>query len=563
MKYQIIRISNKEPLKIGSGGTKEGQKEPCKDYIPGSTLRGAVIGQLLRLNICKEDELPPILDQMICYNAYPYRHNRLYTPTPLHLRLNKHEWRKQRALSSNLDNKKVELYNLPTDHSKDAKNNIPFQFVARKDGYLQGIRVAKAYTQHHSQVRNRDSKEKANLFNYQAILPDQMFQAIIAYSEDIEKSITAMFEQASIWYLGGSKGSGYGRCEIEIVGEATSDFIKAKELLGFVPSPALTDLDDPSLMKDTIESDLSKHVNRIVITCLSDCLFRNEFGQPVPYIPIAELQQLVDAPVSLQLVHQYVLTGISAGYNAKWQARYPKESVLKAGSILVYEIEGIESSVSVEVVNQLIRRLEQQPVGYRIQDGYGWLAVNVSYPSQLQVSEASEESIDSWDRRLDKTELSFKAMQEDPDSQIVFQILNKGLDRKRVRWLQFIFERSSQKDGHQSIVVNIQSRHHYNNMVAVIRSGSFDADHYLDRDYMKNNAKFSIEGCNFSEICQFINNKENSTQNEKLNSFVKRMLGSKSGRLHYGDPAVFENRQKFVKEILEEGLLLSARRHEK
>ncbi len=91
--YRVIEITNKEPLKIGSGGSKSGQIEPSKDYIPGSTIRGAFINKFIRFGIFNEQTSKRILSQVDFYNAYPFLAGSLFFPTPYHLRVDKHDWR--------------------------------------------------------------------------------------------------------------------------------------------------------------------------------------------------------------------------------------------------------------------------------------------------------------------------------------------------------------------------------------------------------------------------------------------------------------------------------------
>lgn len=80
MWYQVIEIRNLEPLKIGAGGNKAHWDEPCKDYIPGSTLRGGAIARMQRLNLFGDSK--SVLQHMECSNAYLYQNGQLYLPSP-------------------------------------------------------------------------------------------------------------------------------------------------------------------------------------------------------------------------------------------------------------------------------------------------------------------------------------------------------------------------------------------------------------------------------------------------------------------------------------------------
>lgn len=157
-KYLVIEINNKEPLKIGSGGSKA-QTEPAKEYIPGSTIRGAVIAQLLRHGIYDESTIKEALQKIQCYNAYPYRAGKLFIPTPQHLRMSKHEWRKKKA-SNEKNPCTLNLINLLENQSPEMKNPLEYRFIAVQDRRLTGVKIPKTYRQHHTK-----GKEKDNLFS--------------------------------------------------------------------------------------------------------------------------------------------------------------------------------------------------------------------------------------------------------------------------------------------------------------------------------------------------------------------------------------------------------------
>ncbi|MBJ6359931.1 hypothetical protein ACFOQM_01155 [Paenibacillus sp. GCM10012307] len=541
MNYQVVQIINKEPLKIGAGGSKSGPTEPCKDYIPGSTIRGAMISAMLRLGICDEASLAPVLQGMSCYNAYPYQRGSLYFPVPQHLRVNKHEWRKAK-INPNL-HPALKLTNLIEEQNPEFKNSPEFRFVAIQQEGLHGIHVAKAYTLHHSKSLNFDQKEKENLFSYQAIVPGQTFRAIIAYEDDVAASVNSTLQQLRDCYLGGSKGSGYGLSYVEKIGDATTVYSEAKERLGF----------NTSVLGDS---------EYVMITCLSDCLFRNEYGQPVNYIPEQELYRTCG--IKAQLVQQFVQTGLSEGYNAKWQARYPKETTLKAGSVLVYKLQ---EHLAQQELENAVNKLEQSLSGFRTRDGFGWLGINIAYPNQFSmIKQRAETYAPVAEFPSEKGNDSCPSLLKG-DAKKVMSIIRDGLKSSKTRWLHLLCDRSFQSQQPQSgftLSPNLKV-HHYQNMKDIVNRWLLDPKaelitRLLDRDYESDKLKCSIAGCGFKEIVHYLAGDTGGNSEGPLSSYARHMLGSRSGQLYYDDIEKPDVQKTFIAELLIEGLHICSRR---
>lgn len=532
-KYLVIEINNKEPLKIGSGGNKA-QTEPAKEYIPGSTIRGAVIAQLLRYGIYDESTIKEALQKIQCYNAYPYRASKLFIPTPQHLRMSKHEWRKKKASNEKDHPRTLNLINLLENQSPEMKNPLEYRFIAVQDRRLTGVKIPKTYRQHHTK-----GKEKDNLFSYEAISPNQTFRAIIAFDESITKNVLSL-EKPSVWYLGGSKGSGYGRCDLKVVGDSFTSFDQAKEELG-------------------LSYEYYTNHQELTVTFLSDCILRNEQGQPINAIPTSDLKEICGQQVELK--NCYIQTGLSEGYNAKWGARYPKETTIRAGSVLKYHFS---QELSAEKWNQLIDGLENRLIGSRTQEGYGWLAVNIDFPTCLEVREAKHENT-----RKSNVSPDIPALQE-IENDDAFKVIQKGLQQTKQRWLNLIYKRSSdggegKQDEGKQIIMNLSKSAHYQNLLNILdrleeELGKGTTFKGLLRDYALDNRKCSIVGHNFEEILKFVTTKDPSTTKfELLNTYSAKMLGTRKGQLYYSDhlknpKQMASSNQRFIFDLLKAAL---------
>ncbi|WP_154118087.1 hypothetical protein [Paenibacillus monticola] len=546
--YQVIEFNNIEPLKIGAGGNNKQWAEPAKDYIPGSTIRGAVISQMLRQGVF--DNIPAILQDMECYNAYPYESGKLYFPMPQHLRVNKHEYRraKMKAAMPGGSNTPLELYDLSVQNNENGKNTPEFRYVAIKDDQLTGKTIGKSYRLHQSSSLNKGMKEKANLFSYQAIEPGHIFRAIIAYQDSVKQQVETVLKNTNSWYLGGSKGSGYGHCRSELPVEATVYYEDAKLNLGL---PLASCASGSSL----------------ILTCLSDALFRNEYGQPVPYMPEEAITEICGHSVKRK--SSFIDTGITEGYNATWRSRYPKETTLKAGSILTYTFD---EPLDEREWQRTTAILEERLNGLRTQDGFGWLAVNMDYPSQL-IFKGDEQSDSA------ATTQKWPDTRMNPQEAEVMRMISKGLGDSRSRWLYLLCEQSwnteeGQKPSRDIIISDQLKRHQLGIMMDELKDWKPNINKRVVTDhkqaYRRDEDQCSVAGISFDKILEFLYRPEGEAKSSltknvdysKLLAFAEHKLNTRKGLIYFdkkSSEATEVPAKRFIAELLLAGLQIRHR----
>ncbi len=534
-RYRVIEIKNLEPLKIGSRGNQSTYSEPATEHIPGSTIRGAIIGEMIRLGLFNDTTKNSILLNMECYNAYICFNGITYLPKPSHLRIDKHKWRAEKIEGKKLV---LELSDLLKENSAE-KNQLEYSFVTIKDNKLFGKKVAKEYRLHHFKYKSDlENKEQENIFRYEAISPRQSFKAIIRYDQELEVQMETLFRQKLLLYLGGSKGSGYGKSQI-----CATD-----------PIDSIIDVKN----KLCINYDKENKTKEVVITFFSDCLFRNEFGQPINYIPEKYFLNLKHKGIRLE--KQFIQTGQTEGYNTTWSARYPKETTIKAGSVLkyVFEEELTENEMSV-----LINSLEKGLVGSRTQDGYGWLGVNIKYPEKINMVEESpveDITINEGDARNQIDLRDFKENQ-------VFDVILSGMGEAKERWLNTLYTLMINKENTDKIKENIIISNKLNksqlkNMEDLIKqfleSGKIKIKNntILDRFYTNDNNYFSLNEYNFKSICNFLNGEKN----EELIRFAVNKLNSEQGKFFYFKECESKKISKFIAELLKRSLQIERMR---
>ncbi|OEF97142.1 RAMP superfamily CRISPR-associated protein [Desulfuribacillus alkaliarsenatis] len=535
--YRVLEFRSIEPLKIGAGGNKSIFTEPTKEYLPGSTIRGALISQLVRYGLFNENK-NSILHNLKCYNAYPYVEDikALFLPTPYHLRMDKHDWRKKK--SSKGENNEIDIANLSLDsnNNHNAKNHLKYSFLSEVDGRLHGVQVQKEFRLHHTTAIKGDEPE--NLFRYEAISSGQVFRSLLKYSKDLSSHIKQILSSTETVYIGGSKGSGYGKCKVTPVGDSYIEYDEAINALGF-----------------RFKRNKDK-TNEMVVVCLSDCVFRDEYGQPTNYLSDDFIYQL--SGIKVNIGRRFIQTGLTEGYNTKWNARYPKEATLKAGTVLVFNMpEGI-SMTDRDRVGKL---LEQNLLGYRTQDGYGWLGIDLDYPNKLMLNElkniennntaASQSTSGLYDFKLDEQMQTFKT-------------ILSGLANAKMRWLHMIVIKcSANSNDDYRLIINKELRNNHINKfikelekyIEKITIKNHLHIEPLQNRYAKNDKQFSFAGYNFNEICEFLNKKKNN----KLESFTKNKINSKLGQLFYNDTNEEFRHKIFLIDLLLAGLHVERR----
>lgn len=535
--YQVIEITNREPLKIGAAGSKANQTEPSKDYIPGSSLRGAVIAAMTSQGMFAGNEKNVLLS-MACGNAYPYRNGSLYLPAPRHLRMDKHDWRKRKSLC-HINNQDVVPYITLTDlltTREQAKNNLEYHFLTIRDNHLAGLQVAREYRLHHSTSRNADRAEKENLFRYQAISSGQTFRALIWFDASLQSLIERIFQQQSPVYLGGSKGSGYGLCDWQPVGNVVTEYQEVKRRIGL-----------PERLRREFAGE--EPGTELRITCLSDILVRNQYGQPVNVIPEDKLAAICGQPVKFK--DQSIETGLTEGYNSTWQARYPKETTLKAGSVLRYTFQTPQSE---ENLQKIADEIERTLLGDRIQDGFGWLGVNLPYPQRLLIAE-TENAIEETAYAADDLAQLRKA----PRVRDVLSRIISGLETAKMKWLNMICVRSWESGqklpGADCFILSELNKSQLATLrtqLKTAQAGNWEQKRYLSRGYQENNCQCSIAQCNFVQILAFLTHKEGTLPYPELTAYARKRLRSRSAQLFYSQDRQPE--KTFIGDLLLAGI---------
>jgi CRISPR-associated protein Csx10 len=337
-------------------------------HVPGSLLRGALVGRYLQANGKREldalndsEERALFLDEQTRYlNAYPINdEGRRALPVPA-------AWFFEKTERPQGDNDERPVYNLawsrprfskhtkPTDEETaqfhEESISAPFLWL---DGGTASLwkppRQLNVHTRRDARL-GRATEGGGDIFRYDALAAGTRLQGIILTTKERAAKIEALLQEATLW-IGRARRAGYGEATV------TEDSV---EVLDYWREAETDESANP------VDADGEF---RVMFT--SDSLLRDEWGQAT-LDPRAALEaELGLQPQALTLVSEYSFakSKIVGGFNRKWGLPLPQTVALAAGSVFAYHTKEALSTNQFEA-------LERQGIGERCGEGFGRLLVN-------------------------------------------------------------------------------------------------------------------------------------------------------------------------------------------
>lgn len=374
-KYLLCDVEACEKLKFSSTNIQL-NSEDTMEYIPGTAIRGAYICKY----ICnkKIDDInqgihrEKLLNGGIKFlNAYPKFGENRSIPLP-------------KAYFAAKEQLKSLSGEIPLSLGLDVKLDPGYEkvreceFVGYDEKRYFKIRIPKTSNLHLNKIDNI-------LFRYESIKEGQVFQGIIKVENDeYIDEIIELFEN-KIVYLGGSKGSGYGKCKLKnfkVVETNPEDYYFNKKR---------------SFKKN------------IYLIAMSDIIFRNEVGEYKTFISddyISKQLNLKDVKLQDSSIEVKSITS----FNNKWNCFTPNIKAIKSGSVFKYEING-------DLDIGLISEFMDKGIGERKLDGFGRFII---------VEELSDKILNRQDNREnDKDDvINLPNLNKDEKDQLM-NIINK------------------------------------------------------------------------------------------------------------------------------------------
>lgn len=318
-------------------------------YIPGSLMRGAMVGCYLREHSAKDLATEPRARDLFFngttrfLNAYlegPGGERGL--PVPL-------SWKVQKR-------RKEPIYDLSVKPEPDpdlGKDEI-WQPKSLKGGFCtlqdDGVTVVQPDMQisihtQRDRVKGRATEDRGAVFRYEALAAGQVFRGVIlCEADEMAEELLGLLKTDAL-FLGGSRHAGYGR--VRVFDVSATD--------GWVETGA--------------EPDAVSQGGGLTFTLLSDAVVRDDTGECAGTLGADLLAEELGVSVSLNPDGTHARTAVVGGFNRKWGLPLRQELVAKAGSVYTFTAE---EDLPAHTLNGLM----EQGIGARRAEGFGRVACN-------------------------------------------------------------------------------------------------------------------------------------------------------------------------------------------
>jgi CRISPR-associated protein Csx10 len=348
-----LKITTVQPV-LATSFDGDPNSDVSHSYLPGSVVRGALIGRYLRQSHQRELDLtdPKVqtlffdVQQSTYLNAYPVSQSGHRTlPIP-------RSWLKEKGTDVPL-----KAYDFSLEINDEIKAPKPvgnsfWGYDSKKQINL--YQPSKRINIHNARNRSkgRGTETEGEIFRYEAIDAGETFEGMIVCPSDHVSEIEKLLNPEDFW-LGGSQSAGYGHVRItyEILTEPWRE-------AGIQPK---------------VEYD------GLQITLLSDVILRDVMGQVTANPDL--LRQAIAEKFNVELTfhpkrRSYVGQTTIGGFNRKWGLPLPQMPALAMGSVLV--LQG-------KLTPEQIQQLEMEGIGDRRIDGFGRLAINAWQEEEIKI----------------------------------------------------------------------------------------------------------------------------------------------------------------------------------
>ncbi|MEG4576349.1 CRISPR-associated protein Csx10 [Microcoleus sp. N3A4] len=354
MKAITLTLQTQQPI-LATSFQGDPNSDVSYSYIPGSMIRGAIIGRYMRQHHLSELDLTNEEVKRLFFDANSTRYLNAYLlsyekqsqrtlPLPL-------SWFKDKDAELKEDSP-ITVYDFSIDRGDDPETpkSVGEYFWTKERGVVKLYKEKRRINIHNFRDRKkgRSTDNQGELFRYEALDAGQTFQSVILCEDgDVITIQMLLVTEPNIW-LGGCQSAGYGHTKIII------DDLKI-----------LNHWDEIGIPAEDREND-----ENLSITLLSGTLLRNEWGQPVADPML--IKQAVEEVLNISLPKPsniFADSTLIGGFNRKWGLPLPQVPALAAGTAIVFE--------GVEIDESQIQQLEAQGIGERREDGFGRIAVNL------------------------------------------------------------------------------------------------------------------------------------------------------------------------------------------
>ncbi|MEG4496159.1 CRISPR-associated protein Csx10 [Microcoleus sp. F10-C6] len=361
MKAITLTLQTQQPV-LATSFQGDPNSDVSYSYVPGSMIRGAMIGRYMRQHQLSELDLTNAEVKRLFFDANCTRYLNAY--------LLSYEKQPQRTLPLPLcwfkdkdeelkEDSPITVYDFSIERGDypETPKSVGEYFWRKERGVFKLYKEKRRINIHNFRDRKkgRSTDNQGELFRYDALDAGQTFQSVILCEDGDAIAIQMLLvTEPNIW-LGGSQSAGYGHTKI-------------------IDLKILDRWDEIGIPAEDREND-----ENLSIILFSDTLLRNECGQPVA-APML-IKQAVEEVLNISLPEPsniFAGSTLIGGFNRKWGLPLPQVPALAAGTAIVFE--------GIEINESQIQQLEAQGIGERREDGFGRIAVNCQKKEHFQAS---------------------------------------------------------------------------------------------------------------------------------------------------------------------------------
>ena len=282
-----------QPLKMGNQGNQSNTE--ALTYIAGSTIRGAFIRAAIQTyyggnSSSLDAEATEFLFKNTEFSdACPYTNEQYLIPVPAVYYADKHTVR-------NSQKTEAELVIQCREKEPPAEGEIRMDVGKYCTFEKESMKVASVKMVGNLHIAVKDEDHGGQMFRYEAIDEGQCFWGTVkCRNEDDAERFLKITENAE-FYLGGSKGSGYGRVHSE-----------QAELVSY------DDIRDSYHLKENTDPNI------LTVFILSNVIILDENGAVSNMIPPAILEDRLGI-TDVKMLRGYCSVARTAGYNHTWKS---------------------------------------------------------------------------------------------------------------------------------------------------------------------------------------------------------------------------------------------------
>ena len=346
--YVRYKLLLEEPVKMGKQGDQSNTE--TLTYIVGSSLRGAFLSLYINKYYHGVSNLDhdssarrELFTETRFSDAWITLEGKYLFPFPAVYYADKHKLRAAEQKEESGSNAKLELHCCISDIPLEGEVRLgrnAYCSIA-DNAILQGS-VKREGNLHIAVGRNGSDKK---MFRYEAISSGQTFSGLIQCADETTADRYRELIDGKTIYLGGSKGSGYGRCRV-----VSAELIETAEAFSMY---GLARKQQPGIL---------------TVLALSNLILLNENGEETGTIDEALLEKKLGI-TNVKLVKSYVGTAVTSGYNHTWKSWQIQRTAVSAGSLYVYTYDGT-------LTEESAAEFERAGVGERRVEGFGRVTLN-------------------------------------------------------------------------------------------------------------------------------------------------------------------------------------------